>query len=98
MKRQLVMPAALVTVTFLAGCAIPATPQYDAGFGESVRQARALQVINPAASSNTDPVAGIDGEAGQEAIGRYHDSFRAPPSTFSVLGIGEQSLKAGQGQ
>ncbi len=75
-------------LVLLGGCATSATPKYDAKFGEAVRQARALQTMNPEAGRSTDPVAGIDGESGKNAIDRYQDSFKSPPKTFEILNIG----------
>lgn len=95
MTRLLAAPMVVVLAGLLVGCATPATPNYDASFGEAVRQARALQTLNPAASSNTDPVVGIDGEAGKASIDRYHESFRAPPKTFEVMGIGGSAIGGG---
>lgn len=71
----------------LAGCA-STTPHYDRHFGLAVRAAQAQQTINPEASNNPDPVAGIDGTAARESIGRYQDSYKAPPPTFNVINIG----------
>lgn len=73
----------------LAGCTSTTTPRLDARFGDAVRQARALQTINPDAPANPDPVTGIDGESARHAIDRYQDSFKAPPSTFSVISGGQ---------
>jgi hypothetical protein len=70
----------------LAGCS--ATPNYDKHFGDAVRQARSAMTINPTASANPDPVAGIDGKAAAEAITRYQDSFKAPPPVVNVINIG----------
>jgi len=86
--NRLSFVAAVLAAAFLAGCAQSVSPNYDANFGEAVRQARALQTANPNASSNPDPVAGIDGQSGKAAIDRYQESFRAPPQTFGVMGIG----------
>ncbi|MBS1189184.1 MAG: hypothetical protein H6R10_976 [Rhodocyclaceae bacterium] len=77
-----------ITAAVTAGCASTTTPDYDRHFGEAVRMARAQQTINPEASSNTDPVAGVDGPAAKEAMGRYQDSFKSPPPTFNVMNIG----------
>lgn len=74
-----------------AGCASSTTPNYDSHFGHAVRTAKAQQTVNPEASSNTDPVAGIDGAAATESIGRYQDSYKAPPETFNVINIGGMS-------
>jgi len=95
MKQNLVAPAALA-IALLGGCAASTTPRYDEAFGESVRQARALQTLNPSAGANPDPVTGIDGQAGRASIDRYHESFRAPPRTFEVLDIGGGNIGGGQ--
>lgn len=79
-----------VLMILLAGCAQSPvhTHQLDARFGDAVRQARAQQTLNPEASRNTDPVAGIDGVAAQHTIEEYQKSFQEPAPTFNVLGIG----------
>lgn len=68
-----------------------ATPEVDARFGDAVRQARARQTIDPEAGKNTDPVAGIDGEAARATMTEYYKSFKEPPPTFNILGIGGSS-------
>lgn len=71
----------------LAGC-MSTSPAWDARFGEAARMAAAQQLINPDASRNADPVAGMDGKAAQAAIGEYGKSFAQPPSQPDVLMIG----------
>lgn len=71
----------------LAACA-STSPNIDQHFGEAVRAARAQQIVNPAASLNPDPVAGIDAKASKLSMDRYHDSFKAPPPSFEVINIG----------
>jgi len=88
MKRTINLMALAGLAFLLGACANPATPSYDAKFGESVRQAQALQTLNPEAGKNTDPVTGIDGESGKAAIDRYQESFRTPPRTIEVFNIG----------
>jgi hypothetical protein len=96
MKRIIAALCAATVATVSSGCATEGamalspstTPQYDRSFGESVRQARALQTLNPEAGRNDDPVRGIDGQAGAAAIDRYHESFRTPARSFDVMNIG----------
>ncbi|HRA77727.1 MAG TPA: hypothetical protein PK956_02875 [Burkholderiaceae bacterium] len=79
----------------LGGCAgLPPveTPELDARFGDAVRQATAQQTLNPQASANADPVAGIDGVAARNTIEQYHKGFSEPPPTFNILGIGGTSV------
>jgi type IV pilus biogenesis protein CpaD/CtpE len=99
MNRNLPVALSLVLMTAVfAGCSnAPRTPVYDSKFGESVRQARAIQTLNPEAGKNNDPVTGLDGESARHAIDRYQESFRTPAASFEVLGIGGNSGNTGQG-
>lgn len=77
-------------VAGLAGCAgtfETTTPYLDQHFGEAVNQAKAQQTLNPDASHNPDPVAGIDGKAAQASLDSYHEGMKTPaPAT--VINIG----------
>lgn len=83
--------ASCAMLAILAGCST--TPNYDARFGDTVRQARIAMTINPNASANPDPVAGIDGQAAREAFARYQDSYKAPPPVVNVINIGGVATK-----
>jgi hypothetical protein len=74
-----------IALGLMAGCS--ATPDYDARFGDALRQARLGQTINPNAGSNPDQVAGIDTQAALEAQKQYHDSFKTPPPVTNVINI-----------
>ncbi|MDR7151494.1 hypothetical protein J2W49_003470 [Hydrogenophaga palleronii] len=77
------------TVALGATACATSTPRLDANMGVAVREARAVQTLNPQASEqNRDPVLGIDGKAASEAQRRYVDSFKAPPKTFEIINIG----------
>ncbi len=84
----------LVIAVLTAGC-IPITPRWDAHFGEAVDIAKAQQTINPEASLNTEPVIGVDGQAGDAIFDSYRNSFRNPlllprgvPSSLNSSGGG----------
>lgn len=80
----------LALAALLAGCSYNAfTPQYNAQFGDAVRAAAQVQVLNPAAGTQPTRV-GLDGEAAQDAMTRYHDSYKAPPPVVNVINIGGQ--------
>ncbi|MFA7351296.1 MAG: hypothetical protein WC009_11080 [Methylotenera sp.] len=79
--------ASLFTSAMLVGCATN-TPMLDEHFGEAVNAAKAQQIINPDASLNTDPMTGVDGQAANAAVDRYHKSFVQPPATANVFNIG----------
>ena len=92
MIRMLFM---LCAAALLAGCAVSATPNYDARFGDAVRLAKQRMTLNPNAAS-TDPVAGLDGPAAQQAQVRYLDSFKSPPPVVNVINIGGSVSQGGQ--
>ena len=81
-------PLALLVLALLAGCATSTTPNYDARFGQAVREARLRMTLNPNAVAGPEAATGMDGLAAHEAFGRYHDSFKAPPPVVNVINIG----------
>lgn len=79
-------PFFCAVLSLLAGCA--SAPHYDARFGDAVRQARLAMTIDPQAGGKPDPAAGIDGQAAQDAMARYQDSFKKPPPVVTVINVG----------
>lgn len=67
---------------------LTSTSTWDRTFGNSVRTITAMQMIDPNASANTDPVAGIDGTAATGALQNYGGSFMAPPPPVNMFTIG----------
>lgn len=87
----------LLIVAALTGCA-PITPRLDARFGEAVGVAKAQQTINPEASLNTEPVKGINGQAGDAIFDNYRNSFINPrPPMRGVLNLGTGGGDSSQG-
>lgn len=68
----------------ITGCAV--TPELDEHFGDAVATSRLAQTISPQGSAV--PVMGLDGKAAKETMGRYLDSFKAPPPSINVINIG----------
>lgn len=85
---------ALIAGGALVGCATN-TPRLDASFGAAVEMAKAQQTLNPGASSNTDPVAGMDGVAAKGVMDRYNSSYKQPPAPVNVFNIGIGSSAGG---
>jgi hypothetical protein len=80
--------APLIACAALVACAGPsATPDYDARFGDAVREARARMTLNPNPPTAAT-AAGIDGRAAHEAQERYLESYKAPPPVVNVINIG----------
>ena len=84
MKTQTL--ASLVAL-LTAGCQT-ATPNYDARFGDAVRDAKRKMTINPDAGKTPDTAMGMDGRAAHDSLIRYHDSFKEPPPVVNVINIG----------
>jgi len=82
-KRLLLSGTALLALT----ACVPTTPQWDAQFEQSVRLTQQQQIIDPTAGGD-EPVNGIDGASGREAIVRYRSSFKEPAPASSAFTIG----------
>ena len=77
----------LTSLASLIGCA-SVTPNYDARFGNAVREAKLRMTINPNAGQNPDQVSGMDGKAAAEAIIIYQGTYKSPPPAVNVINIG----------
>ena len=78
----------------LDGC-LTSTPTWDHTFGNAINEITALQVINPNASANADPVAGIDGTAATATQQNYAKSFMTPPPPVNMFTIGVSGGSSG---
>ena len=87
MKTTLHTLILLALTTGLAACTTT-TPNFDSSFGNAVNQAKAQQTLNPDASLNADPVAGLDGVAANAAIDNYTKSVTTPPPPATIINIG----------
>ena len=74
-------------LVLLTGCA-SVTPNYDARFGDAVREAKLKMIINPNAGKNPDQVLGMDGKAARETIIFYQNTYKEPPPPVNVINIG----------
>ncbi|MGK5080382.1 pilus assembly protein [Janthinobacterium sp. HLX7-2] len=88
MQRPPSLPMLCVLLLALAASGCGTTPRLDRNFGRSVDLLRAQQVLNPQAALNRDPVAGMDGKAGNAAYEAYQKSFSAPVPQAAGFTIG----------
>ena len=79
--------AIALMLTVLAGCST-VTPQYDARFGNAVREAKLKMTINPNAGKNPDQVLGMDGKSSRETMILYQNTYKDPPPPVNVINIG----------
>ncbi len=71
----------------IGGCST-VTPNYDARFGDAVRQAKLKMIINPDAGKNPDLALGMDGISARETVILYQGTYKAPPPAVNVINIG----------
>lgn len=86
LKRVFQM-AGLAAAFAVAGCG-STTPYLDSKFGEAVNATREQQAVYPQGTAPQAEAQGIGGKPAVHAQERYQDSFKTPPRTFEVLGIG----------
>jgi hypothetical protein len=104
-KREAAMNkkySALVIVMIIlmtAGCATYGALEED--YGNSYRSAKSGQTLNPGASKNLAPVAGISGSAADQVVKKYTDSFAPSAQTPQQAPMGLMPLSSsgtGMGQ
>ena len=86
-----------LTLLLGTGCS-HVTPNYDARFGDAVRDAKRKMTINPDAGKDGNPVAGMDGRAARESMVQYQKSYKAPPPAVNVINIGGGIGGGGEGR
>lgn len=77
-----------IALTFCLLAACSTTPDYNRKFGNAVREAKLKMTINPDAGKTPDLAMGLDGKASRNAMVRYQDSFKTPPSAANVTNVG----------
>ena len=79
----------------LAGCStMPSRTEMD--YGNSLRMAKAAQIVNPEAGKNLEPVMGFDGRAGWHAIDKYQEDFKKPAPKESAFTLAPVSMGTGK--
>lgn len=86
-----VLTIGLLSFVALTGCATPETDSVGVQMGQAVRQTRLLQTIDVSAAERAPAERGTDAGIAVSAWQRYQDSFRAPPQSFEIFGIGGAS-------
>jgi len=77
--------AILGWVIFFAGCSqMQKETLSDKNWGRSYEAAKYNQLLNPDAAKNLDPVDGIDGQAANNNVEKYRDSFKGGKSEETV--------------
>ncbi len=82
-KENLVLIGLLAVLVGLSGCMDTLYPQRE--YGASFESAKSNQILNPEAGKKPIPVSGMDGQAAQNAIEKYRQSFggkQAPGASY----------------
>ena len=78
--RCITLMAILSIISVLLGCSgtTPADDQslLEANWGRSVESIKYMQMVDPEAGKNLDPVLGLDGNASGNNVDKYRNSFK----------------------
>lgn len=94
MKNSFVLIGLLGMGLIVGSCATSGSSRMEDDFGNSFRQAKANQLLNPEAAKNIEPVTGFDGRAGQAVLDAYLKDFEKPaqptPFVLSLENMGKK--------
>jgi len=81
-----VMTSLIGAALLISGCA---PTRLEADYGTSFKLQKFNQTLNPAAEKNLDPVYGMDGQAAQKVVEKYHKDFEKPaPAQNLTINLG----------
>ncbi len=80
LKRCLIIIGIISIMSVMLSCSgtTPAHKQtlLERNWGRSIESMRYMQMLNPEADKNLDPVLGLDGNASDHNINKYQESFK----------------------
>ena len=81
MLSRCLMTVGVITIVLVMLSCSGTTPAYkqtllDRNWGRSYETATFLQILNPDAEKNLDPVFGLDGNAANHNVNKYRQSFK----------------------
>ena len=80
------LPCCALLMAALAGCAHEPS-DLERAMGESVRQARAQQALQPSPGQGAGTPIVTDGVIAVHGVDRYHQTWVRPPAPMTVLNI-----------
>jgi hypothetical protein len=87
MRHMIWVIALALTTLFFIGCATePSRVEMD--YGTSYKLAKFNQTLNPDAEKNLEPVYGMDAQAGEKILDKYHKGFEKPAQAMPTLTLG----------
>ena len=88
MKQNFKYTLMLSAIALLAAGCVQRAPYLESQMGQSLSLIKAQQVLNPEASRNADPVAGMDSQAAKSGYDLYQKSFKTPEPQSNAFTIG----------
>ena len=76
--------AVLGLLAFIIGCSQTQETRLDKNWGRSHETAKFNQILNPDASKNLKPAVDMDGQATNNNVEKYQDSFKEKKSQETV--------------
>jgi len=80
LKRCLIIIGIISIMSVMLSCSgtTPAHKQtlLERNWGRSIESMRYMQMLNPEADKNLDPVLGLDGNASDHNVNKYQESFK----------------------
>lgn len=81
LTRCLILIGIMSVMPVVLGCSSTTSVQdqtlLERNWGRSFESMRYMQMINPEAGKNLDPVLGLDGNASEHNVNKYQESFKA---------------------
>ena len=86
LKKIIALMGLLGIIIAFSGCS-EAPSKVGANYGESVRQAKASQILNPDAGEDLKPCEGLDGKAAETVMDMYREGFTKEEKKKSIISI-----------
>ena len=86
LKKIIALMGLLGIIIAFSGCS-EAPSRVDANYGESVRQAKVSQILNPDAGEDLKPCEGLDGQAAAMVMKQYRKGFEEEEKKKSIMKI-----------
>ena len=74
LKKGLIIIGIITGIFVVSACSGPTLSQRN--WGKSYETAKYQQILNPEADKNLKPVESLDGQAAENDVQRYRDSFK----------------------
>ena len=85
-KKPIALMGLVGIVIVFSGCS-KAPSRLEASYGESVRQAKTSQILDPYADKNLELCEGLDGQAAAIVMDEYRKGFKKEEKKQAIISI-----------